>query len=1296
MNSRNVAAAMFCETNVYDADLSHGRWKWLRASQLLPLPGDTTPRRGMGAFINKDILPGASVVKVYEDSFWVSVPGSGKNLGLYLCMTHLPMYANACARKKALQELKEGYKLFKRKGVIVFGGDFNARCGLNGDTFTGSCGRQLFNFCMHHCLDIVNALPICTGEFTREQDVMLEGSLVRRKTTIDYVLVPQHAPGSVHSMHIVDGSDLDSDHKPLLVELDWQRVIKNCAKAPDRCRIRYKVNEMNQRDWSDYETLCDNHMVQWIAGAQSYKAAATCESASIPLEDQANTLTETWFSALRAASVSGVGLKRVTGKTKPWFGKELASLYKLRTFSSSVLSLAEALHPNTAITDEARNTHRRINSICRSTKRSKKLAKEREDLAIIASAPHGSKLFWARWKARLRSLHADRLPDCALDADGKLVTEHIAVLKVWKDFVHQLGKEDPIAADPGDHATNSESEYDDEFARKIIASLRHCHQESSVPELDGIITWEEVHAAVRALKNGKSPGLDGIPPELLFNGGIALEMALVELFNFMWLNLVWPDNWRRAVLIPLYKGDGSKLDPTNSRMLAMMSVVAKLFEKVLDVRLRLWSERVGMLSDLQGGFRAKRGTTDQMFILNEIIAMRFREQGLPVYMTFIDVRKAYDRVWRPGLWFKLREAGVTGRTLSMLRVMYSKVLRTVMINGSLTEEFDVEAGVPQGAVLSPLLYATYINGLHEALRAKGLGVWVYGRLVPLLLYADDIVLLSTSADQTQRMHNVVTEYARKWRFNVNNRKTKVVIYASAELKREAELRTWSIGGSPIEVADHYKYLGAEVGDVRGKWNRLMRRLYDKTKNHINLLLWQGGGSRGLPARTMTHLWNTTSRTKAEYACELWEGEISQAWVTKMESLQTTLCKAALGQKANPAAVGLRMELALNQLQYRRQALKLLFWERLCNADPDRLLAVVFRRRHSEALDGGARHSWHQATSQLMARWGISHAWRARKAGPEWHDTIETIAKAHATHSNTVALISSSRLRLYRSLRRSEVISPYLDGRYNLKGLWLKTALRLGQALLMERIASVLKWPAVAGTCLLCRNGSVEDTTHFVQECPSLSSQRLFLDKVLDKRLSHLGRPGDYIIAKMRKGGLCRLKLLLGSEITFPTTTTHEDVRLYQEQCAKALWVLDTASKNFFLAAWRYRTSVIGELKIVGSRLVRTPPAKPFVTPTPTADDEERCDPPDQRFWRQWLIHVLAGASNTGSRRREGKQKKKRSNFFAVWRGRKTGVFYKWSDCREAIRGHPAPEFRGFSTLEEATCQLRLLGPNSDM
>jgi len=204
--------------------------------------------------------------------------------------------------------------------------------------------------------------------------------------------------------------------------------------------------------------------------------------------------------------------------------------------------------------------------------------------------------------------------------------------------------------------------------------------------------------------------------------------------------------------------------------------------------------------------------------------------------------------------FKLREAGIGGRALAMLRVMYTRVTRSVLVNGNPTEEFLVKAGVPQGAVLSPFLYAVYVNGLHKALRAKGLGVRIYGRLVPMPMYADDIVLLAKNEAESKEMHRVVSEYAHKWRFEVNHRKSEMVVYGPAALKDEAKAGAWELCGKAIKVVDYYKYLGAEVGAARGKWNRLLSRLHDKTRAHLNLFLWQGGGARGLRAKKQ---WRTS-------------------------------------------------------------------------------------------------------------------------------------------------------------------------------------------------------------------------------------------------------------------------------------------------------------------------------------------------------------------------------------------------------------------------------------------------------
>lgn len=118
----------------------------------------------------------------------------------------------------------------------------------------------------------------------------------------------------------------------------------------------------------------------------------------------------------------------------------------------------------------------------------------------------------------------------------------------------------------------------------------------------------------------------------------------------------------------------------------------------------------------------------------------------------------------------VRKLGVGGRALDLIRAMFSIVVRTVFINSNYTEEFDVEAVVPQG-----FLYAVYINGLHRALCDAGLGMFCFGRRVPLLLYADDIVLLARSADELRAMLAVLDSYARQWRFQFNQGKSNVVI-----------------------------------------------------------------------------------------------------------------------------------------------------------------------------------------------------------------------------------------------------------------------------------------------------------------------------------------------------------------------------------------------------------------------------------------------------------------------------------------------------------------------------------------
>ena len=305
--------------------------------------------------------------------------------------------------------------------------------------------------------------------------------------------------------------------------------------------------------------------------------------------------------------------------------------------------------------------------------------------------------------------------------------------------------------------------------------------------------------------------------------------------------------------------------------------------------------------------------------------------------------------------------------------MYSRVVRKLLINGQFTEEFDVQAGVPQGSVLSPFLYATYINGLHKALAERGLGVRVHGRLVPLLLYADDIVLLARSSSELKAMLAACHDYARKWRFNVNHGKSNVVVFGGSKLDHlEAELTEWRLEEDVLELIMEYKYLGVESGKSTGKWNTVLKRFFDNAETSLRLLMFRGGGSDGL----------YPSASSTLCAGLYWSMPVSSGRVASPMSgsgcwSRSSPCFAGL--KGTPTAVGLRAEFEVLSLKSRRRILKPGYWRKLCDSKHSRLLSLVFRSRYAQVLAGGGQHSSPVAFRDLLQECDLEHHWLHRSA-----------------------------------------------------------------------------------------------------------------------------------------------------------------------------------------------------------------------------------------------------------------------------------------------------------------------------
>ena len=143
-----------------------------------------------------------------------------------------------------------------------------------------------------------------------------------------------------------------------------------------------------------------------------------------------------------------------------------------------------------------------------------------------------------------------------------------------------------------------------------------------------------------------------------------------------------------------------------------MNVVGKLFNKVLNYRLLYWLEEHNKLSESQAGFRFGRSCVDNLFVLNEVIQGRLQE-GKKTFSFFLDIKKAYDTVWRDGLWYRMWEMGIQGKLWRVIRNIYNVNQSCVYLDGFKSEYFGITQGVAQGCTLSPTLFLIFVDGLRK-------------------------------------------------------------------------------------------------------------------------------------------------------------------------------------------------------------------------------------------------------------------------------------------------------------------------------------------------------------------------------------------------------------------------------------------------------------------------------------------------------------------------------------------------------------------------------------------------------
>ena len=243
------------------------------------------------------------------------------------------------------------------------------------------------------------------------------------------------------------------------------------------------------------------------------------------------------------------------------------------------------------------------------------------------------------------------------------------------------------------------------------------------------VTPKMARKVVMSVDLSKASGLDCIPVVVLKNCEPELSYILAELFNKCLKESCFPDCWKVSSVVPVFKNVGERSTAKNYHPVSLLSVVSKVFEKLVNNRIVDHLEKCGLFSDFQYGFRSCRSTADLLTVVSGRIARAFNRSGATRAVA-LEISKAFDRVWHAGLLDKLNSYGISGQISGLISSFLSNRRLRVVLDGKSSQEYLVNAGVPQGSIFGPTLFLLYISDLSDDV------------ICDIAIYADDTTLYS--------------------------------------------------------------------------------------------------------------------------------------------------------------------------------------------------------------------------------------------------------------------------------------------------------------------------------------------------------------------------------------------------------------------------------------------------------------------------------------------------------------------------------------------------------------------------
>ena len=287
--------------------------------------------------------------------------------------------------------------------------------------------------------------------------------------------------------------------------------------------------------------------------------------------------------------------------------------------------------------------------------------------------------------------------------------------------------------------------------------------------------------------------------------------------------------WKVANVTPIFK-KGDKQLIKNYRPISLLPICGKMFEKIIFNNLYSYLTTNSLITKKQSGFRPGDSTTNQLlYFVNEIHQAFENPKSLEVRAVFLDISKAFDKVWHDGLIFKLKQNGISGNLLKLFENYLNNRKQCVVLNGSCSDYSTIESGVPQGSVLGPLLFLIYINDLERNIKSN------------INLFADDTMLFSTvkdpiiSANDLNHDLDIINQWAHQWKMEFNPDPTKQATEVLFSCKKSSPNHPQLIfNGTFVEKVNEHKHLGLILDSTLSFKKHLSEKIV-KAKMNIGII-----------------------------------------------------------------------------------------------------------------------------------------------------------------------------------------------------------------------------------------------------------------------------------------------------------------------------------------------------------------------------------------------------------------------------------------------------------------------------